>query len=94
MKRHAVSHSLSEFESLNYLKEHGVPIPPQAVAATADAAVEAAGKLGYPLSVKIHSRDIQHKSDVGGVKLNIKNEAELRAAFDTVMESCAIFSSS
>ncbi len=88
-KRHAVSHSLSEFESLNYLKEHGVPIPPQAVAATADAAVEAAGKLGYPLSVKIHSRDIQHKSDVGGVKLNIKNEAELRAAFDTVMESCA-----
>lgn len=88
-KRHAVSHSLSEFESLNYLKEHGVPIPPQAVAATADAAVEAAGKLGYPLSVKIHSKDIQHKSDVGGVKLNIKNEAELRAAFDTVMENCA-----
>ena len=88
-KRHSVSHSLSEFESLNYLTEHGVPIPPQAVAATADAAVEAAGKLGYPLSVKIHSRDIQHKSDVGGVKLNIENEAELRAAFDTVMENCA-----
>ena len=88
-KRHAVSHSLSEFESLNYLKERGVPIPPQAVAATADAAVEAAGQLGYPLSVKVHSRDIQHKSDVGGVKLNIKNEAELRAAFDTVMENCA-----
>lgn len=87
-RKHSASHSLSEFESLNYLSSHGVPIPPQAVAATADEAVEAAGKLGYPLSVKIHSRDIQHKSDVGGVKLNIRDEAELRRAFADVMESC------
>ena len=50
--------------------------------------VQAAEKLGYPLSVKIHSADIQHKSDVGGVKLNIKHEAELRAAFETVMTNC------
>ena len=58
------------------------------MAATAHEAVQAAGKLGYPLSVKIHSADIQHKSDVGGVKLNIKDEAELRAAFETVMTNC------
>ena len=87
-RKHSASHSLSEFESLNYLSSHGVPIPPQAVAATADEAVEAAGKLGYPLSVKIHSRDIQHKSVGGGVKLNIRDEAELRRAFADVMESC------
>ena len=88
-KKHGSSHSLSEFESLNYLSDHGVPIPPQAIAATADAAAEEAGKLGYPVSVKIHSRDIRHKSDVGGVKLNIRDEAELRAAFAAVMDNCA-----
>lgn len=87
-RKHEKSHGLSEFESLNYLKAHGVPVPDQAVAATIDEAVEAAGKLGYPLSVKIHSADIRHKSDVGGVKLNIKDETELREAFASVMENC------
>lgn len=38
--------------------------------------------------MKIHSADIQHKSDVGGVKLNIRNEEELADAFDTVMTNC------
>ena len=87
-RTHGPSQGLSEYESLNYLKAHGVAIPPQAVAATADEAVKAAGNLGYPLSVKIHSADIQHKSDVGGVKLNIRDEAELRLAFETVMDNC------
>lgn len=87
-KNHKISRGLSEYESLNYLKDHGVPIPPQAVAASADEAVLKAADLGYPLSVKIHSADIQHKSDVGGVKLNIKDEANLRAAFETVMDNC------
>lgn len=87
-RNHGKSHGLSEFESLNYLSAHGVPIPAQAVAATADEAVEAAKKLGYPLSVKIHSADIQHKSDVGGVKLNIRDEAGLREAFAVIMDNC------
>lgn len=82
------SHALSEYGSLNYLQEHGVPIPPQAVAATKEEAIRAAAKLGYPLSVKIHSADIQHKSDVGGVKLNISDEGELAQAFDDIMRSC------
>ncbi|MEE0199058.1 MAG: acetate--CoA ligase family protein, partial [Muricomes sp.] len=77
------------YDSLNYLESHGVPIPPQAVAVTKEEAAEAAEKLGYPLSVKIHSKDIQHKSDVGGVRLNIKNALELYAAFDEIMENCA-----
>ena len=85
---HTGSKGLSEYDSLCYLKEHGVQIPPQAVAATAEEAVEAAKTLGYPLSVKIHSEDIQHKSDVGGVMLNIRNEEELKNAFDKVMTNC------
>lgn len=87
-RSHTAFHSLSEFESLNYLNAHGVPIPPQAVASTAENAVKEAEKLGYPLSVKIHSSEIQHKSDVGGVKLNIQNEAELREAFSVIMDNC------
>ena len=85
----AGSHALSEYDSLCYLQEHGVPVPPQAVATTKEEAVAAAAELGYPLSVKIHSADIQHKSDVGGVKLNIKDDAELQEAFDAIMASCA-----
>lgn len=86
--RSGSTRSMSEYESLCYLQRHQVPIPPQAVAATHEEAAAAAKKLGYPLSVKIHSRDIQHKSDVGGVKLNIKNEEELYHAFDEIMENC------
>lgn len=87
-KEKSASRGLSEYESLNWLSSYGVPIPPQAVAATRKEAVEAAKKLGYPISVKIHSADIQHKSDVGGVKLNIQDEAGLEAAFDQIMENC------
>lgn len=85
---HTGRKDLSEYDSLCYLQEHGVSIPPQKIAATKEEAVEAAKELGYPLSVKIHSADIQHKSDVGGVKLNIRNEEELADAFDTVMTNC------
>lgn len=88
-RAHAGQRALSEYESLCRLAENGVPIPPQAVAASADEAVKKAGELGYPLSVKIHSADILHKSDVGGVKLNIRNDDELRQAYDSIMKSCA-----
>ena len=85
---HSGQKALSEYDSLCRLAENGVPIPPQAIAITADEAVAKAGELGYPLSVKIHSADILHKSDVGGVKLNIKNNEELRQAFAVIMKSC------
>ena len=51
-RTHGPSQGLSEYESLNYLKAHGVAIPPQAVAATADEAVKAAGNLGYPCPLR------------------------------------------
>lgn len=80
--------SMSEYESLCYLENHGVPIPPQAVAKDSQEAAALAGTLGYPLSVKIHSADIQHKSDVGGVKLNIRDEQELKTAYRDIMANC------
>lgn len=86
---HNAAYGLSEYDSLRFLSNHGVHIPPMAVAATREEAAEAAEKLGYPISAKIHSADIQHKSDVGGVKLGIQNSEALCLAFDEIMESCA-----
>lgn len=88
-RKHSGSHSLSEYESLCRLADSGIPIPPQRVAANHQEALAAAKELGYPLSVKIHSPDIQHKSDVGGVRLNIRSDEELTEAFDAIMTSCA-----
>lgn len=88
-KTHKGVEALSEYDSLLFLAKHGVPIPPQQIAADKEEALQAAQILGYPLSVKIHSEDIQHKSDVGGVKLNIRNDGELCQAFDEVMRNCA-----
>jgi acetyltransferase len=82
--------SLSEYDSLCFLQNNGIPtIPPLAIAATLDKAIEEAAKLGYPLVCKVHSADIQHKSDVGGVKLNIKSPKELEDAWHSIMASTA-----
>ncbi len=89
VKKYPVSSAMSEYDSLCYLKENGVEVPPMAVAATEEEAVEKAKELGYPLSVKINSVDILHKSDVGGVKLNIKDDDGLRTAFTEIIASCS-----
>lgn len=79
--------ALSEYDSLCFLRENGIDIPPQAVADSPEKALVEGEKLGYPLSCKVHSADILHKSDVGGVKLNIKTPEELAAAYRAIMES-------
>jgi acetate---CoA ligase (ADP-forming) len=71
---------LSEADGLLLLKEAGVPVVDLRRAATSEEALAAAHELGYPLAVKVDSVDIEHKSDIGGVKLNIANDSELRAA--------------
>ena len=80
-------HALTEYESLQLLARAGLPVMPCALAATADDAAAAAQTLGFPVVVKLSSRDITHKSDVGGVKLHLGDAASVRAAFDAVMAS-------
>ncbi len=80
-------HALTEFEALQLLGNAGLPVMPCAMAGTADEAAAAATKLGYPVVVKLSSRDITHKSDVGGVKLNLLDEAAVRLAFAAVIAS-------
>jgi acyl-CoA synthetase (NDP forming) len=76
---------LTEVESKQILGEEGIPIARAQLAATREEAVAAARQIGLPVVLKIVSPDISHKSDVGGVKLNLGSEEEVAAAFDEIV---------
>ncbi|MFW6115268.1 MAG: acetate--CoA ligase family protein, partial [Thermodesulfobacteriota bacterium] len=76
--------NMLETESRELLRAYDMPLPPAMVAESAEKAAEAAGAIGFPLAMKIVSPDIIHKSDAGGVKINLSSEAELRQAFDEI----------
>jgi acyl-CoA synthetase (NDP forming) len=76
-----------ENEAKDIMKGYGIPIPPYATATTADEAVEKSKSMGFPVVLKILSKDILHKSDAGGVKVNLKDEDAVRRAFDEIMEN-------
>lgn len=75
----------SEYDSVTYLAGQGLETSPQAIAETADHAVKVARKFGYPVVLKVNSPDILHKSDMGGVKLNLNTPGAVREAFDAIM---------
>jgi len=79
--------NLLETESRELLSHYGIPLPEAMFAESADQAIEAGNKIGFPLAMKIVSPDIIHKSDAGGVKINLKGETEVRAAFDEIIEN-------
>ena len=62
---------LDEFQSKQILSAYGIPVSRTLTAATSQAAVEVADAIGYPVVVKLFSRTLTHKTDVGGVKLNL-----------------------
>ena len=76
---------LTETESKQLLHAYGIPVNPTQVAASARGAVCAAGVIGYPVAMKIHSRDIVHKSDVHGIQLNLCTQEEVESAYDHIM---------
>jgi len=76
---------LTEVESKQILGEAGIPVARAQLATTRDEAAAAAGQMGLPVVLKIVSPDISHKSDVGGVKLNLGSEEEVAAAFDEIV---------
>lgn len=79
--------AFSEYDSMNLLKESGIEIGPQAVAKSIEEAINIANEMEYPLAAKIDSPDVLHKSDVGGVKLNIKSEKDLVNAYNSIMNN-------
>ncbi|HEX6690483.1 MAG TPA: bifunctional acetate--CoA ligase family protein/GNAT family N-acetyltransferase [Burkholderiales bacterium] len=76
---------LDQDEARALLAAFGLPVPRTIVAATREAAVAAAHEVGFPAAVKLHSPDITHKSDVGGVRLGLQNEAMVASAFDDML---------
>jgi len=86
-------HNLLETESRELLSEYGVSLPDAVLAKTTAEAVEAADRLGYPLAMKIVCPDIIHKSDAGGIKLNLSNADEVKMAFEEIMKSAGKFAS-
>jgi acetyltransferase len=75
---------LSAREVSEVLLAYGFPLAPSIVCASAAEAIEAAHALGYPVVLKVVSDAVVHKSDVGGVKLDIRNADEIARAFDEV----------
>lgn len=80
--------ALSEHASKELLGTGGIPVPRETVAENEELAVAAAEKLGYPVVMKVESPDILHKTDAGGVKLNLKNAAQVRAAYNEILSNC------
>jgi acetyl-CoA synthetase len=76
--------ALSERESLELLRGSGVPVVEAVVAETADAAAAVAARLGWPVVVKLDAIGVAHKSDLGGVVVDLADEAAVRVAFEAV----------
>ena len=78
--------NLGEMEAREVVAAYGFRIPQGGLACSAEEAAEMAEKIGYPLVMKIASPDILHKSDIGGVKVGIKNRAEVIETYSTMVE--------
>lgn len=86
VKRQNRSHLIEE-EGYEVLKAYGFPVPKSVLANDEDECAKAAQEIGYPVVMKIASADIIHKSDAGGVKVNLTNEQEVRNAYRSIMSS-------
>jgi acyl-CoA synthetase (NDP forming) len=79
--------ALSEWSARQLLEPLGVPFVPAVLAGSADDAAAAAGGYDGPVAVKLVSPDVQHKSDVGGIRLGVEGAANVRRAFEDVIAS-------
>ena len=78
---------LTEAESKQLLSFYGIPTVRTLAAKTADEAVRFAGEIGYPVVLKLHSETITHKTDVGGVQLDLADETAVRRAWNAIDSS-------
>ncbi len=73
-------------EALKVLEHYGIPTVPSVIAMTVEEAQAAAEEIGYPVAIKIVAEQISHKSDVGGVQLNLRSGSAVAEAFVEMME--------
>jgi acetyltransferase len=78
---------LTELESKQILKLYGIPTVPTSLARNEEEAAEKARHIGFPVVLKVHSEIVTHKTDVGGVQLNLQNAEEVRKAYREIESS-------
>ncbi|MCW5850236.1 MAG: bifunctional acetate--CoA ligase family protein/GNAT family N-acetyltransferase [Anaerolineae bacterium] len=78
---------LNEFESKQLLAAYGIPIVQTFIASSEDEAIQRADSIGYPIVLKLFSHTITHKTDVGGVKLNLSDAQEVRQAYREIQQA-------
>jgi acyl-CoA synthetase (NDP forming) len=86
-KLQGVKGTLSEIEGRRLLAAYGITGPREAVATTPNACEKAAEGIGYPVVLKIHSADIQHKTEIGGVRVGLEDQSAVLAAYREVMDA-------
>jgi acyl-CoA synthetase (NDP forming) len=89
--RGAPDERLTERESKSVLKLYGIPTVPELAADSWESAVRAATELKFPLALKVESHDLSHKTDAGGVALNLRSMDELHAAYESVLANARRF---
>jgi acetyltransferase len=75
---------LTEAESKQLLTAYNIPTVPTIIASSPEAAVKTADKFGYPVVLKLHSETVTHKTDVGGVQLNLTDEQAVRSGYEAI----------
>lgn len=84
---------VAEYEAKRMLAEYGIAVTQEALATTADEALAAAARIGYPVAIKVQSPDISHKTEAKAVRLGITGDADLEAAFDEVLANARAYKS-
>lgn len=87
LSAHLKSSTLSEFDSKALLREAGIALPDEVLVTEKGGLDAAVARLGFPLVMKIQSRDIPHKSEVGGVRVNIATKGEVFLAYEALLNN-------
>ncbi|MFN0304702.1 MAG: acetate--CoA ligase family protein [Burkholderiales bacterium] len=90
-ERFKLGTALTEREAKQFLAAHGLPVTRERLARNADEAVAAAREIGFPVALKIESADVPHKTEAGGVRLNVQCEADVHNAFASIVASVSRF---
>lgn len=83
--------TVGDAEAREIMEAYGITIPQAKLATNSDVAVEIARRIGYPVVMKIASPDILHKTDIGGVKLNLTSDSDVRDTYDLLMYRASRF---
>lgn len=78
---------LSEWDASKVLQAYEIPTTKKSLATTVDEAVQQANSIGYPVVLKIDSKDILHKTEAGGIRLSLQNAEQVKQAFDDILLS-------